>query len=120
MMKKSWRNWGTSYHVSRQVFEQKLSVLYDKQQQHMEMLRLAYENSLKVAMMIMEASKTPQAVQEYHQKVKESLITYEDNVERIWKKYDEMTAEILADYTSKMKISGNKRRNSNNEEEKQQ
>ncbi|CAI9732806.1 Hypothetical predicted protein [Octopus vulgaris] len=121
MMKKSstWRSWGGSYHGPRQVFEQKLSVMYDKHQQHMDVLRLAYENSLKVALMLMESEKTPEAVTEYHKRVADSLATYEASVERIWKKYDEVTADILADYTSKMKISGNKRNSNIEQDEKQ-
>lgn len=118
MMKKSgsWRQWGGAHHGPRQVFEQKMATAYEEHQQHMEILRMGYENTLNAAMKLLE--KDPNAQMSSYKAMKvEALQSYEYNVERAHDRYNEILAAILTDYHEKVK-SGSKRNANAEVEEK--
>lgn len=118
MMKKSnsWRQWGGAHHGPRQVFEQKMATAYEEHQQHMEILRMEYENTLNAAMKILEKDATAQ-VCSYMDMKTDALQAYVNNVERARTRYNEILAAILTEYNEKVK-SGSKRNANTEAEEK--
>lgn len=118
-MKKSssWRQWGGAHHGPRQVFEQKMATAYEEHQQHMEILRMEYENTLNAAMKVLEKEASNANMNSYKEMKKDALHSYENNVERARTRYNDILAAILTEYNDKVK-SGNKRNVNAESEEK--